>query len=125
MIEQLFGVKKYIWEEWVMVKSKLVPAILIGAVAGAIVSMFDKATREHTVETTKKVKETVTYYSQNSDELVRLVETKVEQAQTFYNSSQQNFNSLLEKVDDAKTLPATVMSLVAETKDAFSNNESK
>lgn len=107
-----------------MVKSKLVPAILIGAVAGAVISMFDKATREHTVETTKKAKDTVTYYAQNNDELIRLVETKMEQAQSFYSSSQQNISSLLEKADDAKTLPATIMSLVTETKDAFSKNDS-
>lgn len=108
-----------------MAKSKLVPAIVIGAAVGAIISMFDKATREHTIETSKKVKDTVTYYAQNNDEFMHLVEAKMEQAQSFYNSSQQNMNLLLEKMDDAKSLPTTIMSLVSETKDAFSNNEPK
>lgn len=103
-----------------MVKSKLVPAILIGAVAGAVVSMFDRATREHTVEATKKMKDTVTYYAQNSDELIRLIETKAEQVQSIYLSSQENLNTLLEKADEVKSLPSTVQSMVTETKEAFS-----
>ena len=40
-----------------MTKSKLIPAIIIGAAVGAAISMFDRATREHTVETAKKAKE--------------------------------------------------------------------
>lgn len=110
-----------------MVKSKLVPAIVIGAVVGAAISMFDRTTREHTVEAAKKAKETITYYAQNSDELMQLVESKTAQVQSLYNSSQENISSLLGNltVEDAKSLPATIMSLVTETKDAFSNNEPK
>ena len=86
-----------------MVKSKLVPAVLLGALVGAAISMLDKNTREHTIETSKKIKDTVTYYAQNRDELVQLVETKVEQAQSVYASTQQNLSSFMTKVEDAKT----------------------
>lgn len=103
-----------------MVKSKLVPAVLLGALVGAAISMLDKSTREHTIETSKKIKDTVTYYAQNRDELVQLVETKVDQAQSVYSSTQQNLTSFMTKVEDAKSLPETIMSLVTETKDAFS-----
>ena len=103
-----------------MVKSKLVPAVLLGALVGAAISMLDKSTREHTIETSKKIKDTVTYYAQNRDEFVQLVETKVDQAQSVYASTQENITSLMTKVEDAKSLPETIMSLVTETKDAFS-----
>lgn len=102
-----------------MAKSKLVPAVLLGALTGAIISMLDKETRQHTIDTSKKIKETVTYYAQNSDELVQLIETKVEQAQTFYSSAQKNMNSIMTQVEDAKALPETIMSMVTETKEAF------
>ena len=103
-----------------MVKSKFIPAVLLGALAGAAISMLDKSTREHTIETSKKIKDTVTYYAQNRDEFVRLVETKVDQAQSVYASTQENITSFMTKVEDAKSLPETIMSLVTETKDAFS-----
>ena len=108
-----------------MAKSKLIPAVLLGALAGAVLSMLDKNTREHTIETSKKMKETVTYYAQNRDELVRLVETKVDQAQSVYASTQDNLTSIMEKVEDAKSLPETIMSLVTETKEAFSKQSPK
>lgn len=103
-----------------MAKSKLIPAVLLGALVGAAISMLDKNTRQHTIETSKKIKDTVTHYAQNRDELVQLVETKVEQAQSVYASTQENFTSFMTKVEDAKALPETIMSLVTETKDAFS-----
>ncbi|MEK4230775.1 YtxH domain-containing protein [Solibacillus sp. FSL H8-0538] len=108
-----------------MGKSKLLPFIALGALAGAVVSMFDKSTREHTIESTKKVKETVSYYVENREELQNLIETKVEQAQSFYTNTSENYNSLMSKAEDALTLPSTIQSLLTETKDAFLSNEKK
>ena len=103
-----------------MAKSKLIPAVLLGALVGAAISMLDKNTRQHTMETSKKIKDTVTYYAQNRDELVQLVGTKVDQAQSLYASTQENLTSFMTKVEDVKSLPETIMSLVTETKEAFS-----
>lgn len=106
-----------------MVKSKLLPFIAIGALVGAAISMMDKTTREHTVETSKKVKDTVTYYAANKDELMILVESKVGQAQSLYSSVNDNVQSLMQNGNDIKTLPATIQSLVSETIEAFSKKE--
>jgi gas vesicle protein len=106
-----------------MVKSKLLPFITIGAVVGAAISMLDKNTRDHTVETTKKVKETVTYYAENRDELISLIETKLEQAQTVYSSVNDNVQSLIQNGNDLKTLPSTIQSMVSETIEAFSKKD--
>jgi gas vesicle protein len=105
------------------VKSKLLPFIAIGAVVGAAISMLDKNTRDHTVETTKKVKETVTYYAENRDELVSLIETKLEQAQTVYSSVNENVQSLMQNGNDLKTLPSTIQSMVSETVEAFTKKD--
>lgn len=106
-----------------MVKSKLVPAILVGAAVGAIVSFFDKNTREHTIQTAAKVKETVTYYAQNSDELQSLVEAKVQQAQSLYSSAEQNIQALIGKDEQGQSFPETITALLTETKEAFSKKE--
>ena len=109
-----------------MTKSKLVPFIAIGAVVGACISLMDKQTREHTVETMKLIKGKVSYYAKHTDELQLLIGSKVEQVQSFYTNTSDKINSLMTKAEDAKTLPSTIQSLVLETKDAFfpnSNNK--
>lgn len=104
-------------------KSKLLPAVLIGAVVGAALSMLDKSTREHTVEQAKKLKDTTVYFAQNREELQQLVEQRVSQVTSLYQAAEQNIQSIVEKIEDAKTLPDTLTSLVTETKDAFSKKE--
>ena len=104
-------------------KSKLLPFIAIGAVTGAAISMMDKHTRDHTVESVKKVKDTVAYYAENRDELMALVETKVDQAQSVYGSVNKNIQLIMQNENDIKELPATIQSMVSETIQAFSKKD--
>ena len=106
-----------------MTKSKLIPAIVIGAAVGAVISMFDRATRQHTIETAKKAKNTVTYYAQNSDELQQLIDSKMGQVQGFISAAEQNIQSFTGQANDTTSLPETILSLVTETKEAFSKNK--
>ncbi len=107
----------------IIVKSKLLPFIAIGAIVGAAISMLDKQTREHTVETTKKAKDTVSYYAENRDELLSLVESKVEQVQGLYGKVNDNVQALMQNGNDIKSLPSTIQSLVSETIEAFSKKD--
>lgn len=104
-------------------KSKLLPFIAIGAVTGAAISMLDKHTREHTVETVKKAKDTVTYYAENREELLTLVESKMEQAQSIYGTVNNSIQSIVQNENDIKQLPSTIQSMVTETIQAFSKKE--
>lgn len=106
-----------------MSKSKLVPAILVGAAVGAVISLLDKNTRDHTVQTASKLKETVTYYANNREELQSLIDTKVQQAQSLYSSAEQNIQSFMGQDGSGQSLPETITALLTETKDAFSNKE--
>ncbi|MBD8037927.1 MULTISPECIES: YtxH domain-containing protein [Solibacillus] len=104
-------------------KSKLLPFIAIGAVTGAAISMLDKQTREHTVKTAKNAKDTVVYYAENRDELLALVESKIEQAQTVYGTVNDSIQSIMQNGNDIKELPTTIQSMVSETIDAFSKKD--
>jgi hypothetical protein len=103
-----------------MGKSKLLPFIAIGAVAGAVISLLDKGTREQTVSTVKTAKDQVSYYAQNRGELENLLTSKVEQIQALYTDNQDKIQSLLANAGDAKELPNTLLNMINETKDAFS-----
>ena len=47
---------------------------------------------------------------------------KLEKAQRLYESVSENVQYIVEKIDEVKEIPGTVQTLVAETKEAFSNN---
>lgn len=91
-----------------MSESKLVKSILAGAIIGAVASMFDRKTREHTIETTKKMKDHVVYYAKNRDELQQLIEQKVEAAQKIYVNTSENINAIVSKIEEVKQIPNSV-----------------
>lgn len=104
-----------------MGQNKLVKSVIIGAVVGGIISMLDRATRESTVSTVKTTTERAKYYAQNRDEFMELIEGKVAQAQSLYDTAQTNITKLVENADQLKDLPQTIQSMVGDTKQAFSS----
>lgn len=106
-----------------MSESKLLKSMVIGAVVGATLSMFDRKTREHTIEMAKKFKDTVIYYAQNTDELQKFIQKEWEVAQDCIEKTAENVNVIVDKIDELKEVPSTVQSLVEDTKEAFSHKE--
>lgn len=105
-----------------MSESKLFKSIVIGALTGAIISMFDRKTREHTIEMSKKVKDTVIYYAKNKDELQHIIEEKLDEGQELYDNASENINTIVHKIEEVKELPNTIQNIVSDTKNAFTNN---
>lgn len=69
-----------------MGNNKFVAFTVVGAVAGAVISMLDRQTRKQTIETAKKTADVVSYYAKNKEELQSLIEEKVSTAQSLYNN---------------------------------------
>lgn len=113
----------YVEEEIVMSESKLFKYVAIGALVGATISMFDRKTREHTIETTKKIKDTVAHYAKNQDELQEFMSEKLEAVQNIYENVQDTVVGIVDKFEDVKEIPSAVQGVVNETKTAFSKNE--
>jgi len=103
-----------------MGRSKLLASIVVGATVGAALSMFDRVTREKTIASTKKMKEAISYYSANREELQVLVEEKVLAAKVLCENVSENVNSIIDKVDEFKELPYTIEGMIKDTKSAFS-----
>lgn len=107
-----------------MSESKLLKSIVVGAVVGAVISMFDRKTREHTIEASKKVKDTVVYYATNREELQQFIEQKVEEAQELYENTSENISVIVNKIEEVKEIPYTIQSIVNDTKSVITNPES-
>lgn len=103
-----------------MGQSKLLASIVVGATVGAALSMLDRTTREKTIASTKKMKEAISYYATNREELQVLVEEKVLATKVLCESVSENVNSIIDKVDEFKELPSTIEGMINDTKSAFS-----
>lgn len=105
--------------------NKLCKGVVIGALVGAAVSMFDEETREETLKKIKKAKNSVVYYAKNREELQLLVREQIEKMQKLYEDTKENVNFIMEKLDEVKEIPGAVQEIVQDTKEAFSPKEEK
>lgn len=102
-----------------MKESKFVKGMLIGAIAGAGLSLLDRITREDVKYKLRTVSSDVKYYSKNREDLKMKLQEKADQIHTVYNQFSQDAQYLSDKVDELKTLTPQVKTLVTDTKDAF------
>ena len=102
-----------------MSESKFVKGMLVGAIAGAGISLFDRATREDVKFRLKTVSYDVRYYSKNREDLKLKLQEKADKLQTVYNQFTQDAQYITEKVEEIKELTPQVKTLVTDTKDAF------
>lgn len=102
-----------------MKESKFVKGMVIGAIAGAGLSLLDRITREDVKYKLRTVSSDVKYYSKNREDLKMKLQEKADQIHTVYNQFSQDAQYLSDKVDELKTLTPQVKTLVTDTKDAF------
>ena len=102
-----------------MSESKFVKGMFVGAIAGAGLSLLDRATREEVKYKLKTVSYDVKYYSKNREDLKLKLQEKADKLQTIYNQFTQDAQYLSGKVEEIKTLSPQVKTLVVDTKDAF------
>nr|WP_106781167.1 YtxH domain-containing protein [Lysinibacillus timonensis] len=105
-----------------MSESKLVKSMIIGALIGGAISMLDRKTREHTINSLKNTKDTVQYYASHRDELQQIIEKKIEQVQKLYETTQDNVSFIKDKIDEVKEIPVAVQDIVEETKTTLNPN---
>ena len=102
-----------------MKESMLVKGMLIGAVAGAGISLLDRTTREDVKYRLSNLSSDIKYYAQNREDFKLKLQEKADKIQSVYNQFSQDAQYLSGKVDELKTLSPQVKTLVTDTKDAF------
>lgn len=106
-----------------MNRNKFGTYILLGAAAGAVVSMFDRYTREQVITKTKGCATDISYYATNPDVLKSKVQEKVDKYQSVYEQFTSDATYLKVKVDELKQLTPQVKEMVVDTKDAFTESK--
>jgi len=102
-----------------MGNSKFRKFIVFGALAGAVISMFDKSTRNQVVRKSNNLVTQMKFYSKNTDVLKLKLKEQQEKYQSVFEQLSGDATYIKEQVEELKTLTPQVKDLVMDTKDAF------
>lgn len=106
-----------------MGKSKFGIFMMLGAVIGAIVSLFDRSTRDQVTRTSKNVLSDVRFYSKNPDILKQKAKQKTDKIQSMYEQFSGDAMYIKEKVEELKVLSPQVKDIVVDTKETFADSK--
>ncbi len=103
-------------------KSKLLRGILIGAAAGAVISLFDKATRESVMECSRKGFVKTKDAIQNPGQVIEGIRDRSEHIIDTMESISEDVTYIASKIQEFKEIPLQVSSAVMETKEALTSS---
>lgn len=99
--------------------SKFGRFIILGAIAGGLLSMLDRSTRQHVVKKSNDLAAQISHYSKNPDDLKqKIMETK-DKYMSLYEQVTGDATYIKSQVDELKTLTPQVKDIVVNTKEAF------
>ncbi len=102
-----------------MGNSKFGTFIIVGALTGAVVSMFDRSTRKHIVKKSTNCITGMKFYTENPDVLKWKLEEKKEKYKSVFEQLSGDVSYIKAQVEEIKTLTPQVKGLVMDTKEAF------
>ncbi|MGG4382989.1 YtxH domain-containing protein [Priestia megaterium] len=100
-------------------RNKLVEGIVIGAIIGGAVSLFDKETRSSVIQGSKKLKDKTTTLIQHPELVTDTVKEKYETIRTTIEQISEDVSFIAGKVEKLKETTPQVMEIVNDTKEAF------
>lgn len=106
-----------------MSQSKFSKGILFGAMAGALVSLLDRQTRDVMKTRARSASERARFYSDNREVLKHDLETKINHYKSLYEKLSNDAQYLTSQVNEVKQIAPQVTTLLSETKDAFSTSK--
>lgn len=93
--------------------------MVLGAVAGGAVSLFDRSTRMSVKEDFRKVSGSVGYFAKHPNEFVNDVKETVDKVRTTVEQVTEDVAFIAEKVEEIRDVPPQLTELVHETKETF------
>ena len=100
-------------------KSKLLQGILIGAIAGAAISMLDQQARATTMECGKKSYQKVRHIVENPEIVINKVNDTRNQVKSSFNSIKEDVLSISDQINALMEISPQVASVVKESKEAI------
>jgi gas vesicle protein len=102
-----------------MSSSKFWKGVLLGAVAGGALSLFDRQTRTTVLGNCRRTKETITYYAKHPDEAAQAVTESARKIRSTIEEMGEDISFITEKVEELKELTPQMVDIVKDTKDVL------
>lgn len=104
-------------------KNQFWRGIILGAIAGGAISLFDKQTRELMKENVQKTSSKVSYVFRNPGEITDKVKETAEKIKTTVKQVSEDISFITDKVEELRELTPQVTDMIKETKDSFSKSD--
>jgi gas vesicle protein len=108
-----------------MGSSKFWKGVLLGAIAGGAVSLFDRDTRTSVKKCCQKTTGKITYYTKHPEEAVERVKESTRKIRHTIEEVGEEVSFIAEKIDELREVTPQVTHLVADTKEAFLEKKEK
>ncbi len=99
--------------------------MVIGAIAGGVVSLVDKQTRTAVKEDLGKAASGAAYIAKHPNEFIDQVKEKVNHAQSAFRQISEDVAFITEKVEEIKDVPPPVADLAAQAKKLINKTENE
>jgi gas vesicle protein len=104
-------------------KNQFWKGMFFGALAGGVVTLLDKDTREAMKENVKKVSGVVSDVVRNPGEMADKVKGTAAKLKTTFEQVGEDISFIVEKVDELRELTPKVTDAIKETKDTLSTDD--
>ncbi|PLS05795.1 YtxH domain-containing protein [Neobacillus cucumis] len=104
-------------------KNQFWKGMLLGAVAGGVLSLLDKDTREAMKENVIKTSSKVSYIVRHPGEVTEKVKETAEKIKSTFETVSEDIYYITDKVEELRELTPQVTELLKETKETFAHNE--
>lgn len=99
--------------------NKFWTGIIVGAVAGGLVSLMDRETRQAVNEKYGKVTKNISYAITHPKEIASNIKEKTFEIKTAASQMSEDISYIVRKIEEVRELTPEVTNLVKETKEAF------
>lgn len=106
-----------------MSSSKFWKGVILGAIAGGALSLFDRKTRMSVKENIQCTSEKLAYFAKHPQETIDTVKETSRRIRSTVEEVGAEVSFIAEKIDELKELTPQVADLVKDTKDAFFDDE--
>ena len=105
-----------------MGRNKFFKGIVFGAMAGGLLSLLDRTTRQEVGSTLKNSGQYISTYSKNPKQLVDSSREMYEKLKVTADQVSKDIQFITEKVDEIKGMTPQVKEIIEETKETFEDS---